>query len=53
MAATAVRQVHVTITGEEFAWMFTPPALSTSATYRCVTAADWDTVTLNDDPAPT
>ena len=32
--------------------MFTPPALSTSATYRCVTAADWDTVTLNDDPAP-
>ena len=24
--------LHVTITGEEFAWMFTPPALSTSAT---------------------
>src|SRR5205807_860586 len=23
---------HVTITGEEFAWMFTPPALSISAT---------------------
>ena len=44
---------HVTITGGEFAWMFTPPALSTSATYRCVTAADCDTVTLNDDPDPT
>ena len=24
--------LHVTITGEEFAWMFTPPALSISAT---------------------
>ena len=23
---------HVTITGEEFAWMFTPPELSISAT---------------------
>jgi len=32
--------------------MFTPPALSISATYRCVTAADWDTVALNDDPDP-
>ena len=44
---------HVTTTGAEFAWMFTPPALSTSATYRCVTAAACDTVTLNDDPDPT
>ena len=45
--------LHVTITGAEFAWMFTPPALSHSATYRCATAADCDTVTLNDDPEPT
>jgi hypothetical protein len=41
------------MTGEEFAWMFTPPALSISATYRCVDAAACDTVTLNDDPDPT
>jgi hypothetical protein len=44
---------HVTTTGAEFAWMFTPPALSTSATYRCVCADDCDTATLNDDPDPT
>jgi len=31
---------HVTITGGEFAWIFTPPALSISATYRCVMAED-------------
>jgi hypothetical protein len=27
-----VVQLHVTITGAEFAWMFTPPELSISAT---------------------
>ena len=32
--------------------MFTPPALSISATYRCVIADDCDTDTLNDDPEP-
>ena len=33
--------------------MFTPPALSISATYRCETADACDTFTLNDDPDPT
>jgi len=36
----AVGQLQVTITGGEFAWIFTPPALSISATYRCVMAED-------------
>ncbi len=44
---------HVTITGEEFAWMFTPPALSISATYRCVIAEDCDTVAAELEPEPT
>jgi hypothetical protein len=43
---------HVTITGAEFAWMFTPPELSISATYRCVIADDCDTVAANDEPEP-
>ena len=43
---------HVTITGAEFAWMFTPPELSISATYRCVTAADCDTTALKLEPEP-
>jgi hypothetical protein len=43
---------HVTITGAEFAWMFTPPALSISATYRCVMAEDSDTVAVKLDPEP-
>ena len=45
--------LQVTITGAEFAWMFAPPALSISATYRCVIADACDTFTLNDDPDPT
>jgi hypothetical protein len=46
--------LHVTITGVEFAWMFTPPgALSISATYRCVMAEDSDTVAVKLDPEPT
>jgi hypothetical protein len=45
-------QLHVTITGAEFAWMFTPPELSISATYRCDTADDCDTVAVNDEPKP-
>jgi hypothetical protein len=44
--------LHVTITGEEFAWMFTPPELSISATYRCVIAVDSDTVAVKLEPLP-
>ncbi|HEX9040945.1 MAG TPA: hypothetical protein VF838_07930, partial [Trebonia sp.] len=44
---------HVTITGAEFTWMFTPPALSTSATYRCVNADACDTTALKLEPEPT
>ncbi len=44
--------LHVTITGAEFAWMFAPPELSISATYRCVIAAVCETVALKLEPDP-
>ena len=33
-------------------WMFTPPELSISATYRCVIADDLDTVAVKVEPEP-
>jgi hypothetical protein len=52
VGAGAGDPLQFTITGAEFAWIFIPPALSISATYRCVIADDCDTVVLKLEPDP-